>query len=183
LDKKLLGFIMYKHHSLEEKKEIIRLHEAGACMVELMNRFQVRDHYLYILFGRYEKYGIDGLERYKRRRITAKLKKSVIEEYEKDILPLWRISVEYDVSFSSVCRWVQQYKRGGYAELLRHSSRGRPRKDMGRPKKKEPQTELEQLQARVRWLEAENALLKKAKALMEEEESRQKGSGQKPSNH
>ena len=152
-------------------------------MVELMNRFQVRDHYLYILFGRYEKYGIDALERYKRRRITAKLKKSVIEEYEKDILPLWRISVEYDVSFSSVCRWVQQYKRGGYAELLRHSSRGRPRKDMGRPKKKEPQTELEQLQARVRWLEAENALLKKAKALMEEEESRQKGSGQKPSNH
>jgi hypothetical protein len=54
---------------------------------------------------------------------------------------------------------------------------------MGRPKKKEPQTELERLQARVRWLEAENALLKKAKALMEEEESRQKGSGQKPSNH
>ena len=78
---------MYKHHSLEEKKEIIRMHEAGACMVELMNRFHVRDHYLYILFGRYEKYGIDGLERYKRKRITAKLKKSVIEEYEKDILP------------------------------------------------------------------------------------------------
>ena len=95
---------MYKHHSLEEKKEIIRLHEAGACMVELMNRFHVRDHYLYILFGRYEKYGIDGLERYKRKRITAKLKKSVIEEYEKDILPLWQICVKYDISYTSVCR-------------------------------------------------------------------------------
>ena len=56
-------------------------------------------------------------------------------------------------------------------------------KDMGRPRKKEPQTELEKLQARVQWLEAENALLKKVKALMEEEESRQRGSGHRPSRH
>ena len=54
---------------------------------------------------------------------------------------------------------------------------------MGRPKKKEPETELEKLQARVHWLEAENALLKKAKALMEEEESRLRGSGHRPSRH
>ena len=166
---------MYIHHSLEEKKEIIRLHELGASMCDLMKRYHVRDHYLYILFGRYEKYGMDGLEKFKERRITDTLKQSVIEEYEKDCLPLWRICVEYDVSFASVCRWVQQYKHGGYEELLRHGLRGRPRKDMGRPRKKEPQTEF--------WLEAENALLKKAKALMEEEESRLRGSGQKPSNH
>jgi cell division protein FtsB len=54
---------------------------------------------------------------------------------------------------------------------------------MGRLRKKEPQTELEKLQARVHWLEAENALLKKAKALMEEEESRQRGSGRRSSRH
>ena len=174
---------MYRHHSLEEKKEIIRLHESGASMCELMKRFHVRDHYLYILFGRYEKYGMDGLEKFKKRCVTDTLKQSVIEEYEKDCLPLWRICVEYDVSFASVCRWVRQYKHGGYEELLRHGPRGRPRKDMGRPKKKEPETELEKLQARVRWLEAENALLKKAKALMEEEESRLRGSGHRPSRH
>ena len=154
-------------------------------MCDLMKRYHVRDHYLYILFGRYEKYGMDGLEKFKERRITDTLKQSVIEEYEKDCLPLWRICVEYDVSFASVCRWVRQYKHGGYEELLRHGPRGRPRKDMGRPKKKEkePETELEKLQARVRWLEAENALLKKAKALMEEEESRLRGSGHRPSRH
>ena len=176
---------MYIHHSLEEKKEIIRLHESGASMCELMKHFHVRDHYLYILFGRYEKYGMDGLEKFKERCVTNTLKQSVIEEYEKDCLPLWRICVEYDVSFASVCRWVRQYKHGGYEELLRHGPRGRPRKDMGRPKKKEkePETELEKLQARVRWLEAENALLKKAKALMEEEESRLRGSGHRPSRH
>ena len=174
---------MYIHHSLEEKKEIIRLYELGAGMSELMNRYHVRDHYLHILFGRYEKYGMDGLEKYKERRITNTLKRSVIEEYEKDCLPLWRICVEYDVSYSCLCRWVQQYKHGGYEELLCHGSRGQPRKDMGRPRKKEPQTELEKLQARVRRLEAENALLKKAKALMEEEESRQRGSGHRPSRH
>ena len=174
---------MYRHHTLEEKKEILRLHDSGVSMSELMKRFHVRDHYLYILFGRYEKYGMDGLLRFKEKRITDALKQSVIEEYEKDYLPLWRICVEYDVSFTSLCRWVQQYKHGGYEELFRHGPRGRPRKDMGRPRKKEPQTELEQLQARVRWLEAENALLKKAKALMEEEESRLRGSGRRPSRH
>ena len=178
-----MGFIMYIHHTLEEKKEIIRLHESGASMVELMKRFHVRDHYLYILFGRYEKYGLSGLEKYKERVVTDELKRLVIEEYEKDILPLWRICVEYDVSFTSVCRWVHQYKHGGYEGLLRHGPRGRPRKEMGRPRKKDPQTELEKLQARVRWLEAENALLKKAKALMEKEDSRLHGSGHKPSMH
>lgn len=151
---------MYRHHSLEEKKEMILLRESGASMSELMARFHVRDHYLYILFGRYEKYGMEGLSKFKARRITAALKQSIIDEYEKDILPLWRICVEYDISFSSVCRWVRQYKQGGYEELFRHGPRGRPKKkDMGRPMKKEPQTEPERLQARVRWLEAENALL------------------------
>ena len=114
-----------------------------------------------ILFGRYEKYGMDGLEKFKERRITDTFKQSVIEEYEKDCLPLWRICVEYDVSFANAPRWVQQYKHSGYEELLRHGSRGRSRKDMGRTRKKEPQTELENLQVRVHWLEAENALLKK----------------------
>ena len=175
---------MYRHHSLEEKKEMILLRESGASMSELMARFHVRDHYLYILFGRYEKYGLEGLSKFKARRITAALKQSIIEEYEKDILPLWRICVEYDISFSSVCRWVRQYKQGGYEELFRHGPRGRPKKkDMGRPMKKDPQTELERLQARVRWLEAENALLKKAKALMEEEESGRQGTGLRPSKH
>ena len=171
-----MGFIMYRHHTLEEKEEIIRQHLSGVSMVDLMDRFHVRDHFLYILFGRYEKYGMSGLERYKEKEVTNELKLSVIEEYEKDILPLWRICVEYDVSFSSVCRWVHQYKHGGYEELLRHAPRRRPRK-------KEPQTELEKLQARVRRLEAENALLKKAKALMEEEESRLHGFGHRPSKH
>ena len=61
---------MYIHHSVEEKKEIIRLHELGTSMCELMKRYHVRDHYLYIPFGRYEKYGIDGLEKLKDRCIT-----------------------------------------------------------------------------------------------------------------
>ena len=47
---------------------------------------------------------MDGLEKFKERKVTNELKRSVIEEYEKDCLPLWRICVEYDVSFASVCR-------------------------------------------------------------------------------
>ena len=35
---------MYIHHSLEEKKEIIRLHELGASMSELMKRYHVLEN-------------------------------------------------------------------------------------------------------------------------------------------
>ncbi len=152
-------------------------------MVELMTRFHVRDHYLYILFGRYNKYGMDGLEKYKKTVVTFELKEQIIHEYEADLLPLWQLCVKYDVSYSSVCRWIRQYKSGGYEELHRHKPRGRPIKNMGRPKKKEPQTELEKLQAENLRLRAENALLKKAKALMEEAKSSLKGSGLKSSIH
>jgi transposase len=172
---------MYRHHTLEEKEEIIRQHLSGVSMVDLMDRFHVRDHFLYILFGRYEKYGMSGLERYKEKEVTNELKLSVIEEYEKDILPLWRICVEYDVSFTSVCRWVHQYKHGGYEGLLRHGPRGRPRKGMGRPRKKEPETELEKLRAENERLRTENALLKKVQALVAERIAREEGSGRKPS--
>ncbi len=54
---------------------------------------------------------------------------------------------------------------------------------MGRPKKQEPQTELERLRYENEYLRAENALLKKVRALMEEEESRLRGTGLKPSSH
>ena len=47
-------------------------------MCELMKCFHVRDHYLYILFGRYEKYGMDGLEKFNERKVTNELKRSVI---------------------------------------------------------------------------------------------------------
>ena len=104
------------------------MYKSGASMSELMKRFHVRDHYLKILFGRYEKYGMDGLLRFKGDHIDDKLKKSIIVEHEQNGLPLWRICVEYDVCFASVCRWVRQYKQGGHEELMSHSFRGRPRK-------------------------------------------------------
>lgn len=175
--KNFRGLFMSRHHTLAEKQEILRLHEEGASMVELMTRFHVSDYYLYILFGRYKKYGIDGLENYKKTVISLALKLQIIKEYEEDCLPLWQLCVKYDVSHSSICRWIQQYKSGGYEELYRHKQRGRPIKNMGRPKKKEPQTELEKLQAENLRLRAENALLKKAKALMEEKRAKTKDSG------
>ena len=175
--KNFRGLFMSRHHTLAEKQEILRLHEDGASMVELITRFHVSDYYLYILFGRYKKYGIDGLENYKKTVISLELKLQIIKEYEEDCLPLWQLCVKYDVSHSSICRWIQQYKSGGYEELYRHKQRGRPIKNMGRPKKKEPQTELEKLQAENLRLRAENALLKKAKVLMEEKRAKTKDSG------
>lgn len=172
---------MRKRHTFEEKCLIIKLHEEGACMVELMERFHVRDHFLYILFGRYKKYGLQGLGKFTNTVSTNELKQSVLKEYLEDSLPLWQICVKYDISYTTICRWVQMYKLGGYDLLLHKKTRGLSPKKMGRPRKKEPQTELEKLELRLKYLEAENALLKKAKALMEAEESRPKDSGRKSS--
>lgn len=134
--KSFRGLFMSRHHTLKEKKEIIHLHESGVSMVELMTRFHVRDHYLYILFSQYRKYGINGLETYKKTVVSLELKEQIIKEYEADCLPLWQLCVKYDVSHSSVCRWIQQYKFGGYEELHRHNQRGRPSTHMDDRKRK-----------------------------------------------
>ncbi len=107
---------MSRHHTLEEKKKIIRSYQEGASMIELMTRFHVRDYYLYILFGGHKKYGIDGLDNYKKTVVSLQLKEQIIKEYQQDCLPLWQLCVKYDVSHSSVCRWVRQYKSGEYKE-------------------------------------------------------------------
>lgn len=65
------GLYMSIHHTLEEKKESIRLHASVVSMIELMTRFHVRDYYLYILWGQYEKYSIDGLESCKKKLIVV----------------------------------------------------------------------------------------------------------------
>lgn len=131
--KSFRGLFMPRHYTLKEKKEIIYLHEFGVSMVELMTRFHVREHYLYILFGQYKKYGINGLKTYKKIVVSFELK-----EYEADCLPLLQLCVKYNVSHSSVCRWIQQYISRGYEELHCYNQRGLPSKHMGRSKTKEP---------------------------------------------
>ena len=42
--KNFRGLFMSRHHTLAEKQEILRLHEEGASMVELMTRFHVSDY-------------------------------------------------------------------------------------------------------------------------------------------
>lgn len=58
------------HHTLEEKHLIIQPHELGARMVELIECFHIRDHFLYILLNRYKKYNLKGLDKPKNIRST-----------------------------------------------------------------------------------------------------------------
>lgn len=145
----------------------------------LINRFHVTDHYVRIVCGRYERYGIDGLKEKKPHYISDDLKVQVVDEYKKHLLSLPNICVKYDVSHTAACRWIHLYKVGGY-ELL---TRRRPiiAIPMGLKKITKKDATYEELQDRVEYLEAENALLKKVKALVEERNAAKLKIGRKPS--
>ena len=156
---------------------------AGKSVKLVSKELGIKDHYIYEWVERYKMYGKEGLEKQPYHEWDFEEKREIVFAYQEKGVPLHIVSSRYRVSQSVVSKWAKAVRERGYAALLERKRKGRPPKDMGRPRKKEPQTELEKLQARVQWLEAENALLKKVKALMEEEESRQRGSGHRPSRH
>ena len=105
-------------------------------------------------------------------------KLKIVEEFTVKGISLQKLCLRYDLSRSTIQRWVRITRQG---ISLNNKRRGRPPKDMARPKKREPQSELEKLQAENLRLRAENALLKKLKAIVEEQEARARHNVQKPS--
>ena len=133
---------------------------------------------------RYDEQGEAGLKRHKPYKlISCEERERLVRLYlEKDV-PLREIYTSADISRTNLQTWIRLVCTRGYGALYDVRSRGRKPKNMDSQKKYEPQGELERLQAENLRLRAENALLKKAKALMEEEESRLRGSGRRPSKH
>ena len=170
---------MYRHHTFEERLNIVSRIKAGESKRSLCKEYGVDEDSVRQWFLRYEKYGEEGLRGTRSYRYTAEEKLNIVKEFVENGVPLQELSLRYDLNRSTVQTWVRHYRRG-YS--LENRKRGRPPKDpMARPKKKGPQTELEKLQAENLRLRAENALLKKVKALVEEQEARARLNGQKPS--
>lgn len=170
---------MYRHHTFEERLNIVSRIKAGESKRSLCKEYGVDGDSVRQWYLRYEKYGDEGLRGTRSYRYTAEEKLNIVKEFVEKGVPLQEISLRYDLNRSTVQTWVRHYRRG-YS--LENRKRGRPPKDpMARPKKKEPQTELEKLQAENLRLRAENALLKKVKTLVEEQEAQARLNGQKPS--
>ena len=163
-------------HSFEEKLEVVREVLSGkglkpTCRARHVDRQLVRDW----LF-RYGEFGEAGLSGAVRRRLSWEKKVELYLAHMKKGLTLRQLGRHYGIGRSGVISCIRQVRRC-FAPGVK------PFIVMARPRKREPQTELERLQYENLRLRAENALLKKVRALMEEEQSRLRGTGRKPSSH
>ncbi len=169
-------------HTFEEKLNYIRLVLKGEPQSQICRKYKLGQHYLENLIDRYKLYGEAGLRQKTHNAISPVNKERLVRLFEENGVTLRQICNQYSVSKTALESWVRQVRTRGYKSLYETQRRGRPPKNsMARPKKKEPQTELERLQAENLRLKAENALLKKVKALVEEQETRARPNGQKPS--
>ena len=157
-------------HSLEEKLDVIKMHENGAGIKRIAKRLGLCKSLITLWLEQYKQHGKDGFMRLPYNcRYNFEEKCQIICEIEEKYVPLHVVSAKYRVARSTLRCWRQIVRRDGY-EALREVKYGRKYASMGRPKKKEPVTELEKLQRENELLRAENAYLKKLKALMTERE-------------
>lgn len=170
-----------KHHSIEERLNIVRLVNEGHSIESMMRSFHIDKKMILDWYRRYDLFGEKGLERRTGMRTSPELKEVIVRQNQEKGIPLPELSLHYGVHRCTIQSWLRIVRMGGYAALYTVRERGRPPKDMGRPKKIEPQTELEKLQAENARLKAENALLKKVKALVEEQEAQARLNGVQPS--
>ena len=172
-------FFMYRRHNFEERLLIVSRLVSGESLKSLCREFQIHKDMIRQWYLRYKKYGEDGLRGTQSYHYTATEKHAIVKDFVEKGITLHEICLRYDLSRSTIRKWVRLYRQGFSLENLKRGCS--PKDPMARPKKREPQTELEKLQAENLRLRAENALLKKVKALVEEEKARARLNGQKPS--
>ena len=149
---------MYRRHNYEERLNIVSRILCGETIASICREFQLDRKMVKQWLLRYQKYGEDGLRGTRSYHYSTAEKLKIVEEFTVKGVSLQKLCLRYDLSRSTIQRWVRITRQG---ISLNNKRRGRPPKDMARPKKREPQTELEKFQAENLRLRAENALLKK----------------------
>lgn len=169
---------MYRRHSFEEKLNIVTKIQNGIPLDRVATEYNIDRKMVHEWLHKYELHGESGLQKQSNVKATYEIKREAVLLFLDKGLPLSEIVLRYGVSRSQLKNWIKLFKNGVLSQLER---RGRPPKGMGRLKKQEPVSELDKLQAENARLKAELALLKKVRALVEERESRERMSGQRPS--
>ena len=174
---------MRKKHGIEERIKYIQMLEQGYSARYIHLHYGINESLITSLWLKYQREGILALQKKKYIKADGALKEYIIKDIKENKLTLIAASVKYDVSATTLSKWVKLYDEKGLGALYVMKPRGRPIKDMGRPRKKksEEMTELEKLRHENERLRAENALLKKVRALVEERENRLRQIGRKPS--
>ncbi len=170
-------------HTVEDRLMFMKLIEEGYSIIHICRKYRICKDDLNVLWIKYQKEGIAGLEYKRNIHSTGTFREMVVRDIKDNCLTLFAAAAKYDVSVSQIKNWNRTAREKGYQALYDYKPRGRPPKGMGRPKKKNPEemTELERLRYENERLRAENALLKKVRALVEEREARLREIGRKPS--
>ena len=144
---------MYKHHSLEERLEAVKLHRSGQRLSAIERQLGVEHHLIEKWIEMYNQHGLEGLR----------------HPYAKD-QKAKKITRSDDFS----CKCPKKSVNLQSKTKLKSKKR-----TMGRPKKQEPQTELERLRYENEYLRTEIALIKKKQELMAERAAQRLKIGQK----
>ncbi|WP_405315924.1 transposase [Faecalibacillus faecis] len=179
--------------SLEDKVEIVRLHEKdGLGYGSIARKYKVRDSVIQSIYYRYKIHGYKSLiHPPKRKKYSAEFKMKIIKQvYEGKSKT--SLAAEYNLpGAGTIVTWIHKYEELGYNGLM--SKQGRPKKNMN-PEKEEktnivnssPLTdkereEFEELKRQYDILkkekelsDMENEFLKKLDALVQERLKRER---------
>lgn len=170
-----------KQKSLHDLQSYMHMLEAGISFNHIHKNYGINEERLKVLWSRYQKEGISGLQKQPNISADYTLKHKIVLDIEENHLTLHEASLKYGASPQSIGVWLKIMRTEGIDALSKCKKRGRP-PHMGKSKKNiKPQSELERLIKENEELRLEVALLKKVRALVKERNARLQGIGHGPS--
>ena len=149
--------------------------EDGISFSHIHKNYGINEARLKVLWSRYQKEGISGLQKQLNINADYALKRKIVLDIEENHLTLHEASLKYGASPQRIGVWLKIMRTEGIDALSKCKKRGRP-PHMGRPKKNiKPESELERLRKENEELRLEVALLKKVRALVKERNARLQG--------
>lgn len=135
--------------------------EDGISFSHIHKNYGIDKVRLKVLWLRYQKEGISGLQKHPNIKADYALKRKIVLDIEENHITLYEASLKYAASPQRICVWLRTMRTEGIDALSKCKKRGRS-PSMGRPKKNiKPLTELEKLRKENEVLRLEVALLKK----------------------
>ena len=170
-----------KQKSLHDLLSYMHMLDDGISFSHIHKNYGINEERLKVLWSRYQKEGISGLQIRPNINADYALKRKIVLDIEENHLTLHEASLKYGASPQRIGVWLKIMRTEGIDALSKCKKRGRP-PHMGRPKKNiKPESELERLRKENEELRLEVALLKKVRALVKERNARLQGSGHEPS--
>lgn len=155
--------------------------EDGISFSHIHKNYGINEARLKVLWSRYQKEGISGLQKQPNINANYALKHKIVLDIEENHLTLHEASLKYGARPQRIGVGSKVMRTEGVDALRKCKKRGRA-PHMRRPEKNiKQQSELERLKKENEELRLEVALLKKVRALVEERNARLQGIGHGPS--